>query len=136
MQLHSHFNGFVNLYKKPLLVLESLDWNFFGSYAILIPSAWTLNAGFQECRYSIKEWEGDTANVIFSGTLCNSGDHDHSAHDHGGHHHHHHHGGAAPDLEDLIKNFGIAVLGKDQESANDVSPTADHSHVNIKALIE
>jgi len=71
-----------------------------------------------------------------TGTLCNSGDHDHSAHDHGGHHHHHHHGGAAPDLEDLIKNFGIAVLGKDQESANDVSPTADHSHVNIKALID
>ena len=120
----------------PLLVLESYDWNFFGSYAILIPSAWTLTVGFQECRYSIKEWEGDTANVIFSSTLCNSGDHDHSAHDHGGHHHHHHHGGAAPDLEDLIKNFGIAVLGKDQESANDVSPTADHSHVNIKALIE
>ena len=36
------------------------------------------------------------------------------------------------DLEDLIQNFGIAVLGKDQESADDVQPTADHSHVNIK----
>jgi len=40
------------------------------------------------------------------------------------------------DLEDLIQNFGIAVLGKDQESADDVQPTADHSHVNIKALID
>lgn len=69
-----------------------------------------------------------------TGVLCNSGhSHDH-AHDHG----HHHHGEHVEreDLEDLIQNFGIAVLGKDQESADDVQPTADHSHVNIKALID
>ena len=100
------------------------------------PGHWLQASRNVDILSRFKEWEADTANVIFSGTLGNSGDHDHSAHDHGSHHHHHHHGGAAPDLEDLIKNFGIAVLGKDQESANDVSPTADHSHVNIKALIE
>ena len=67
---------------------------------------------------------------IISGTHCNGGEHGH------GHGHHHHHGHHAPegveDLESLIQNFGIAVLGKDQESADDVQPTADHSHVNIK----
>ena len=65
---------------------------------------------------------------MFPGVLGNSGGH---SHDHG---HHHHHGEHVEreDLEDLIQNFGIAVLGKDQESADDVQPTADHSHVNIK----
>jgi len=66
-----------------------------------------------------------------TGILCNTGGH--SEHAHG---HHHSHGGGGKDLEDLIQNFGIAVLGKDQESADDVQPTADHSHVNIKALID
>jgi len=63
-----------------------------------------------------------------SGIICNGGDH----------HHHHHHGGGVPpteELTDLIQNFGLAVLGKDQESADDVQPTEDHSHINIKALI-
>ena len=66
---------------------------------------------------------------LSSGILCNSGGHSHG-HDHG----HHHHGEHVEreDIEDLIQNFGIAVLGKDQESADDVQPTADHSHVNIK----
>jgi len=68
------------------------------------------------------------------GSYGNGGEHGH------GHHHHHDHDHGADidggeDLESLIKNFGIAVLGKDQESADDVQPTADHSHVNIKALI-
>jgi len=66
-----------------------------------------------------------------SGILCNGGDHD-------GHHHHHNHGGGVPateELTDLIQNFGLAVLGKDQESAEDVQPTEDHSHINVKALI-
>ena len=61
--------------------------------------------------------------------LCNGGGHGHDGHHHG---HHHHHPEGVEDLESLIQNFGIAVLGKDQESANDVQPTADHSHVNIK----
>ena len=46
----------------------------------------------------------------FPGILCNGGDHD-------GHHHHHNHGGGVPateELTDLIQNFGLAVLGKDQ----------------------
>ena len=69
-----------------------------------------------------------------TGSYGNGGEHGH------GHHHHHDHDHGADidggeDLESLIKNFGIAVLGKDQESADDVQPTADHSHVNIKALI-
>jgi len=67
-----------------------------------------------------------------NGSYGNGGEH--------GHHHHHDHDHGADidggeDLESLIKNFGIAVLGKDQESADDLQPTADHSHVNIKALI-
>jgi len=66
-------------------------------------------------------------------TFGNGGHHDHSHQP--GHHHHADHGDGGEDLEDLIKNFGIAVLGKDQESADDVQPTDDHSHVNIKALI-
>jgi len=67
-----------------------------------------------------------------TGILCNGGEH------HGDHGHHHHHGGGVPateELTDLIQNFGLAVLGKDQESANDIQPTADHSHINVKALI-
>merc|ERR1719245_2583244 len=72
-----------------------------------------------------------------TGLLCNSAAHSHD-HSHGHSHDHHHHGEHVEreDLEDLIQNFGIAVLGKDQESADDVQPTADHSHVNIKALID
>ena len=65
----------------------------------------------------------------FTGILCNGGEH------HGDHGHHHHHGGGVPateELTDLIQNFGLAVLGKDQESASDVQPTADHSHINVK----
>ena len=65
----------------------------------------------------------------FKGILCNGGEH------HGDHGHHHHHGGGVPateELTDLIQNFGLAVLGKDQESASDVQPTADHSHINVK----
>jgi len=69
-----------------------------------------------------------------SGTVGNGGHHGHDHHHHG-HHHHADLGDGGEDLEDLIKNFGIAVLGKDQESADDVQPTDDHSHVNIKALI-
>lgn len=67
-----------------------------------------------------------------TGIICNGGEH------HGDHSHHQHHGGGVPateELTDLIQNFGLAVLGKDQESANDVQPTEDHSHINIKALI-
>jgi len=71
-----------------------------------------------------------------TGILCNGGDH----HSHHGHHDHQHGGGgdgvpATAELTDLIQNFGLAVLGKDQESADDVQPTEDHSHINIKALI-
>ena len=65
----------------------------------------------------------------FTGILCNGGEH------HGDHGHHHHHGGGVPateELTDLIQNFGLAVLGKDQESASDVQPTDDHSHINVK----
>ena len=68
----------------------------------------------------------------FPGILCNGGDHD-------GHHHHHNHGGGVPateELTDLIQNFGLAVLGKDQESAEDVQPTEDHSHINVKVSSE
>lgn len=67
-----------------------------------------------------------------TGILCNGGEH------HGDHSHHHHHGGGVPateELTDLIQNFGLAVLGKDQESASDIQPTEDHSHINVKALI-
>lgn len=67
-----------------------------------------------------------------TGILCNGGEH------HGDHGHHHNHGGGVPateELTDLIQNFGLAVLGKDQESASDVQPTADHSHINVQALI-
>ena len=42
---------------------------------------------------------------------------------------------ATAELTDLIQNFGLAVLGKDQESADDVQPTEDHSHINIKVII-
>lgn len=66
------------------------------------------------------------------GILCSGGEH------HGEHGDHHHHGGGVPateELTDLIQNFGLAVLGKDQESADDVQPTDDHSHINVKALI-
>ena len=64
----------------------------------------------------------------FTGIICNGGEH-------GDHSHHHHHGGGVPateELTDLIQNFGLAVLGKDQESADDVQPTEDHSHINVK----
>ena len=71
----------------------------------------------------------DNVFILISGTVGNGGHHGHD------HHHHADHGNGGEDLEDLIKNFGIAVLGKDQESADDIQPTDDHSHVNIKALI-
>jgi len=73
--------------------------------------------------------------LSLTGILCNGGD----EHGHGHHHHHHQEdeGGVPPteELTDLIQNFGLAVLGKDQESADDVQPTEDHSHINVKALI-
>jgi len=66
--------------------------------------------------------------------------HDHNHVDHGDHHHHDHGGSGDCELDDslaeLIKSFGLAVLGKDQESADDVQPTEDHDHINIKALVE
>jgi len=70
--------------------------------------------------------------------------HDHHHHGHGEHgaHQHHDHGEGSGDCElddslaDLIKSFGLSVLGKDQESADDVQPTEDHDHINIKALVE
>lgn len=72
--------------------------------------------------------------------------HNHHHHGHGDHgdqdaHHHHKHEGSGDcelddSLADLIKSFGLSVLGKDQESADDVQPTEDHDHINIKALVE
>eukprot|EP00091_Calanus_sinicus_P013895 TRINITY_DN3090_c0_g1_i2.p1 TRINITY_DN3090_c0_g1~~TRINITY_DN3090_c0_g1_i2.p1 ORF type:complete len:211 (-),score=41.03 TRINITY_DN3090_c0_g1_i2:473-1105(-) len=72
--------------------------------------------------------------------------HNHHHHGHGDHsdhdaqHHHHHEGSGDCELDDsladLIKSFGLTVLGKDQESADDVQPTEDHDHINIKALVE
>jgi len=67
--------------------------------------------------------------------------HHHPGHgDHGAHHHHDSDGSGDCELDDgladLIKNFGLSVLGKDQESADDVQPTEDHDHINIKALID
>lgn len=66
--------------------------------------------------------------------------HDHSHGNHGVHNHHEHSGSGDCELDDslaeLIKSFGLAVLGKDQESADDVQPTEDHDHINIKALID
>jgi len=69
--------------------------------------------------------------------------HDHHHHDHGDHDAHHHHGedGSGDcelddSLAELIKSFGLSVLGKDQESADDIQPTEDHDHINIKALVE
>ena len=62
--------------------------------------------------------------------------HHHGHGDEGGHHHHGHEGSGDCELDDsladLIKSFGLSVLGKDQESANDVQPTEDHDHINIK----
>lgn len=59
--------------------------------------------------------------------------------DHGDHHHHDDDGSGDCELDDtladLIKNFGLSVLGKDQESADDVQPTEDHDHINIKVTI-
>jgi len=67
-------------------------------------------------------------------------DHDHD-HDHGhghshGHGHDHGHEEDGEELAALIKSFGVAVLGKDQESANDVQPTEDHAHLNVQAIID
>ena len=65
--------------------------------------------------------------------------HDHNHVDHGDHHHHDHGGSGDCELDDslaeLIKSFGLAVLGKDQESADDVQPTEDHDHINIKVYL-
>jgi len=80
-----------------------------------------------------------------AGVSCNAhGEgHDHHHHDHGNHDTHHHHGedGSGDcelddSLAELIKSFGLSVLGKDQESADDIQPTEDHDHINIKALVE
>ena len=38
-------------------------------------------------------------------------------------------------LADLIKTFGLSVLGKDKESADDVEPTEDHHHLNIQVMV-
>jgi len=69
--------------------------------------------------------------------------HHHHVHSHGNHgvHNHHEHGGSGDcelddSLVELIKSFGLAILGKDQESADDVKPTEDHDHINIKTLID
>jgi len=67
--------------------------------------------------------------------------HHHHHHDHGNHHADHHHDDSGDcelddSLADLIKSFGLSVLGKDQESADDIQPTEDHDHINIKALVE
>lgn len=66
--------------------------------------------------------------------------HHHGHGDEGGHHHHGHEGSGDCELDDsladLIKSFGLSVLGKDQESADDVQPTEDHDHINIKALVD
>jgi len=77
-----------------------------------------------------------------AGISSNVHDHNHH-HGHGEHDaHHHHESDGSGDCElddslaDLIKNFGLSVLGKDQESADDVQPTEDHNHINIKALID
>jgi len=79
------------------------------------------------------------------GVLSNVHGHDqnhhHHHHDHGNHGAHHHHDDSGDcelddSLADLIKSFGLSVLGKDQESADDVQPTEDHDHINIKALVE
>ena len=62
--------------------------------------------------------------------------HDHSHGNHGVQNHHEH--GVSGDCElddslaELIESFGLVVLGKDQESADDVQPTEDHDHINIK----
>jgi len=70
---------------------------------------------------------------------------DHDEHNHGhdhAHDHNHGHGhahdpdcGEELDFSDLIKGLGIKVLGKDQESADDISPAEDHNQLNVKALI-
>lgn len=68
--------------------------------------------------------------LLLPGVLCNEG--------------HHHHGepakegvpGKDDDLATLIKSFGLAVLGKDQENANDIQPTEDHAHLNVQAIID
>jgi len=88
--------------------------------------------------------------LVFSNTvksLPNGGhhhDHDHGHeghdHDHSHGHDHHHHGEDCQkeevvELADIIKSLGIKILGKDQESANDVAPSEDHNHLNVKALI-
>merc|ERR1719244_928543 len=76
------------------------------------------------------------------GVLSNVHGHDQNHHhDHGNHGAHHHHDDSGDcelddSLADLIKSFGLSVLGKDQESADDVQPTEDHDHINIKALVE
>ena len=81
----------------------------------------------------------------FSGVSSNAhGEgHDHHHHDHGNHDTHHHHGedGSGDcelddSLAELIKSFGLSVLGKDQESADDIQPTEDHDHINIKVYNE
>jgi len=75
-----------------------------------------------------------------TGVSCNIHGEGHDHHHHGAHHHHHHDTSGDCELDeglaDLIKNFGLSVLGKDQESADDVQPTEDHDHINIKALID
>lgn len=91
------------------------------------------------------------SSLLYTTGVLASGDHSHGDHSHGehgehgehGHHHHHHGPGPGPEcgptdeeLEALIKSFGLAVLGKDQESADDTQPTEDHGHINIKALID
>merc|ERR1712088_427004 len=77
------------------------------------------------------------------GVQANGGGHHHHPDDHGhghdhGHDHDHGHGHEedSEELAALIKSFGVAVLGKDQESANDVQPTEDHAHLNVQAIID
>jgi len=80
---------------------------------------------------------------LFKVSICapNSGHH----HGHGDHHGadghgHHHHDEQKPeeeeiDFSELLKGLGIQVLGKDQESADDISPAEDHHQLNVEALI-
>lgn len=72
----------------------------------------------------------------------NGGHHHHAHDDHGeghGHDHEHEHGKPCEeeeiDFSELLKGLGIQVLGKDQESADDISPAEDHHQLNVEAII-
>ena len=109
-------------------------WDFYFSFLAKI---YTFNGLLQTI--------GSTLSFFpISGVLSNAHGEGHNHHhpghgDHGAHHHHDSDGSGDCELDDgladLIKNFGLSVLGKDQESADDVQPTEDHDHINIKVTI-